>query len=89
MIQRLMPAQIKRRPPLSFPDMIRAPLRHDPSQATPVNSKPQAGNIQLNCTDCVLSAASDAHRLTRKTIQMPEVLIRNPGHLISSEPFIK
>lgn len=47
------------------------------------------GNISLNCTNFELSTESGSCHLPNKEFQMLEMLIANPGHLISTERFME
>lgn len=47
------------------------------------------GNISLNCTNFELSTERGSYHLPNKEFQMLEMLIVNPGHLISTERFME
>lgn len=47
------------------------------------------GNISLNCANFELSTEKGSYHLSNKEFQMLEMLIVNPGHLISTERFME
>lgn len=47
------------------------------------------GNISLNCTNFELSTEAGSYHLSNREFQMLEMLIANPGHLISTERFME
>ena len=49
----------------------------------------QMGNISLNCTNFELSSPKGNIRLSNKEFQMLEMMIANPGQLISTERFME
>lgn len=49
----------------------------------------QMGNISLNCTNFELSSPDGSIRLSNKEFQMLELLLANPGQLISTERFME
>ena len=63
---------------------IRAMTRTQTSQPT---SRMRMGNIQLDRATFELSSPSGSYRLASKEYQMMELLLSNPGHLISTEHF--
>lgn len=65
---------------------IRAMTRVQSAQA---NSQLRFGNVTLDRATFELSTPSDSFRLANKEFQMMELLMSNPGHLISSERFME
>ena len=55
----------------------------------PVDSKLHFGNVSLDRANFMLSSSSATFRLANKGFQMMEMLMSNPGILISSERFIE
>ena len=53
------------------------------------DSKLQFGNITLNLATYELSSKDGSFRLANKEFQMIEMLLHNPGHLISTERFME
>lgn len=49
----------------------------------------QIGNISLNCANFELSSPKGSIRLSNKEFQMLELMIANPGQLISTERFME
>lgn len=49
----------------------------------------QMGNISLNCTNFELSSPGGSIRLSNKEFQMMELMLANPGQLISTERFME
>lgn len=64
---------------------IRAMTRVGESQ---LDSNLKFGNLCLNLATYELSADTDSIKLANKEFQMMEMLMRNPGHLISTEKFM-
>ena len=64
---------------------IRAMTR---TQTVQRNSQLKVGNITLDRATYELSAASGSYRLANKEFQMMEMLMANPGTLISAEQFM-
>ncbi len=54
-----------------------------------VNSRLQMGNLSLDLASFTLSSPSGSLRLANKEFQMLEMLMGNPGQLISSERFFE
>ena len=54
-----------------------------------VDSKLRFGNLMLDLATYELSAAEGSFKLTNKEFQMLEMLMQNPGHLISTERFME
>lgn len=65
---------------------IRAMTRVQTAQA---DSKFQLGNVTLDRATFELTTPSGSFRLANKEFQMLELMIGNPGHLISSERFME
>lgn len=65
---------------------IRAMTRES---TTAVNSSLQMGNLSLDLASFTLSSPSGSFRLANKEFQMLEMLMGNPGQLISSERFLE
>ena len=65
---------------------IRAMTRSGDGQ---VDSTLKYENLTLNLATYELSAADDSFKLANKEFQMMEMLMRNPGHLISTERFME
>ena len=65
---------------------IRAMTRNGDGQT---DSKLQFGNITLDLATYELSSKDGSFRLANKEFQMIEMLLRNPGHLISTERFME
>ena len=55
----------------------------------PSDSKLRFGNVSLDRANFVLSSSAGSFRLANKEFQMMELLMSNPGILISSERFIE
>ena len=55
----------------------------------PADSKLRFGNVSLDRANFVLSTSTGSFRLANKEYQMMEMLLSNPGILISSERFIE
>lgn len=49
----------------------------------------QMGNISLNCSNFELSSPHGSVRLSNKEFQMLEMMLANPGQLISTEQFME
>ena len=56
---------------------------------TQVDSKLKFGNLTLDLATYELSADEGSFKLANKEFQMMEMLMRNPGHLISTERFME
>lgn len=54
-----------------------------------VDSKLRFGNISLDRATYTLAGESGSFRLANKEFQMMEMLISNPGHMISAEQFME
>lgn len=65
---------------------IRAMMRTQTSQS---DSILRAGDLSLNRATFELSSGSGSFRLANKEFQMMEMLMCNPGHLISKERFME
>lgn len=65
---------------------IRAMTR---AQTVQNNSRMQMGNVTLDRATFELSTPQGSFRLGNKEFQMMELLMSNPGHLISSERFME
>ena len=65
---------------------IRAMTRKGEGQT---DSNLKFGNLMLNLATYELSATDGAFKLANKEFQMMEMLMRNPGHLISTERFME
>lgn len=65
---------------------LRAMTRSQGIQST---AQLRLGNITLNQTSFELSSPFGSYRLTNKEYQLMELLISNPGRLISSEQFLE
>ncbi len=65
---------------------IRAMTRTVSAQTTSVLTM---GNISLDTASYELSSPAGSFRLANKEFQMPEMLMRNPGRLISTEMFME
>lgn len=65
---------------------IRAMTR---SQTAHADSRLHMGNITLDTASFELSSPSGSFRLANKEYQMMELLMRNPGNLISTEHFME
>ena len=55
----------------------------------PADSKLRFGNVSLDRANFVLSSSTGSFRLANKEFQMMEMLMSNPGILISSERFME
>ncbi len=55
----------------------------------PADSKLRFGNVSLDRANFVLSTSTGSFRLANKEYQMMEILMSNPGILISSERFME
>lgn len=53
------------------------------------DSKASFGNLTLDLATYELSSVSGSFKLANKEFQMIEMLLRNPGHLISTERFME
>ena len=56
---------------------------------TQVDSKLRSGNLVLDLATYELSADGSSLKLANKEFQMMEMLMRNPGYLISTERFME
>ena len=65
---------------------IRAMTRVGEAQ---LDSTLKFGNLSLNLATYELTSDSDSFKLANKEFQMMEMLMRNPGHLISTEKFME
>ncbi len=65
---------------------IRAMLRRSGDEVT--DTTLSFGNVKLNRATFELSAASSSFRLANKEFQMMEMLMTNPGQVISTEQFM-
>ena len=65
---------------------IRAMTRNPWTQA---DAKLHFGNLTLDCATFELSSPSGSFRLANKEFQMMEILMSNPGTLVSSERFME
>lgn len=65
---------------------IRAMLR---SRTAQTDTRLQMGNITLNQATFALSSPAGSCRLANKEFQMLELLLANPGHVISAERFLE
>ena len=75
--------------PFATPELlarIRAMTRSQGIQST---SQLRLGNITLEQAKFELSSPSGSYRLTNKEFQVMELLIRNPGYLISTEQILE
>lgn len=59
------------------------------TQTVQTDSKLQMGNVTLDRASFTLSTPSGSYRLANKEFQMMELLMSNPGMLISSERFME
>ncbi len=59
------------------------------TQTVQADSKLQMGNVTLDRASFTLSTPSGSYRLANKEFQMMELLMSNPGMLISSERFME
>ncbi len=58
-------------------------------QGAPVGTQLRMGNVTLDRATFELSSPAGRFRLANKEFQMLELLMTNPGHLISSERFLE
>lgn len=67
---------------------LRAMLRHTPGNA-PADNRLTFGNLSLDLSVCELSTDEGSIRLANKEFQMMELLLRNPGRVISADRFME
>ena len=67
---------------------LRAMLRRTPGNAT-ADNRLTFGNLSLDLSVCELSTDEGSIRLANKEFQMMELLLRNPGRVISADRFME
>lgn len=67
---------------------LRAMLRRTPGNA-PADNRLTFGNLSLDLSVCELSTDEGSIRLANKEFQMMELLLRNPGRVISADRFME
>ena len=67
---------------------LRAMLRRTPGNA-PADNRLTFGNLSLDLSLCELSTDEGSIRLANKEFQMMELLLRNPGRVISADRFME
>ena len=67
---------------------LRAMLRRTPGNA-PADNRLTFGNLSLDLSVCELSTDEGSIRLANKDFQMMELLLRNPGRVISADRFME